>query len=739
LRISGRKRPGHIPEIAQYLIKLYLSGSVEYAENRRSAPATLRRRSTALIMAGKSRKPPIPSNRPRQAGTPAGAPAPANAAAQRSGAISAAPPGPRGPGGGPPLPEALVALLRKAETFAAASDWANAQANLQAMRREFPDRPEALLQYGVARLRAEHLDQAIQTFRDCINAAPGLAPARKLLGIALSRKGLHDEAIAHLEAASQQDPKDPDTWFYWAQALAARKDFNGALTRMSRANALRPEHAPYLHVTGSLLSQAGADKRALPILFKALDLSPTMWAARMTLGHVLMRLGRHKEAISHYTEVLQDAPDRFDALTNIGNAYAATDQFATAEETLKRLVELHPADPVAWSNLANLYSKMNRYEDSLVHYEKALALRPDYPEALNNYAITLRRLNRTEESIEYLQKAIAQREGFPDANWNLSLSLLLAGRLEEGFEAYEWRWRGAVKELRPRKLNGPAWKKGEPIAGKRLLVHSEQGLGDHIQYLRYLPVLRAMGATVIAEVPEPLLEICRDFDTNVEWFERGAAKMPAFDLYTPMMSLPWLLGTRIDNIPASAGYFRARDDKIALFRERLAAHPGFRVGLVWSGNPRHLNDRNRSLTLAPLLEAFAGLPVTFVSVMKEVRPHDREHMDATGAVIDFSAALDDFTDTAGLVANLDLVISVDTSVAHLVAALGRPIWNLLPFSPDWRWMNDRTDTPWYDTMTLYRQSNPHDWDSVLKRAAIDLRALVAAAPKGSSSAGTARP
>ncbi len=626
----------------------------------------------------------------------------------------------------PPLPEPILAFLRKAESFAAASDWKNADAVLAALLVEHPDQGVALLHYGVARLRAGHFDQAVVVLEQCVIRMPSEANAHKLLGIALFRKGQHDEAIAKFEKATSLNARDGDTWFYWAQTLAAKKDFNGALAKMAKANAARPDHAPYLHTTGTLLSQAGADKRALPILFRALDLSPTLWAARMTLAHVLMRLSRHKEAISHYAEVLQDAPDRVDVLSNLGNAYAATDQYDTAYDYLQRLVTLHPDDAGAHSNLANLYSKMNRYEESVLAYEKALDLRPVYPEALNNFAITLRRLNRTSDSIKYLDRAIEQREGFPDANWNRALSLLLAGRLEEGFEAYEWRWRGAVKELRPRKLNAPVWKKGESIAGKRLLIHSEQGLGDHIQYMRFIPQLRAMGAQVIMETPEPLLAICQDFDPATEWTERGAKKLPPFDMFLPMMSLTHLLGTNLNNIPRADGYFRTKPEKVAHFRAQLADLPGIKVGLVWSGNPKHMNDRNRSLSLAPMLSAFGTSGAHFISVMKEVRPADRQHMDATGLVRDFSAQLNDFTDTAALIECLDVVISVDTSVAHIAGAIGRPIWMLLPFSPDWRWMNDRSDTPWYSSMKLYRQANPHDWDSALAAAATDLASLAQA-------------
>lgn len=253
-------------------------------------------------------------------------------------------------------------------------------------------------------------------------------------------------------------------------------------------------------------------------------------------------------------------------------------------------------------------------------------------------------------------------------------------------------------------------------------------MGDHIQFMRYLPMLQAQGAEVLAEFPEPLLELAKHYAPDVIWVERGTRKFPQFDLYCPLLSVPALLGTTLDSIPGPLSYLSARPERKAYFGELLKDASGLRVGLVWSGNPKHANDRNRSLALKDLMLALRGTPFTAVSLMKEVRPEDLVFLRSQTQVRDLSPHLDNFADTAALISNLDLVVSVDTSVAHLAGALGRPVWMLTPYAPDWRWMLERRDTPWYPSMRLYRQHSPHDWDAVLLELATDLQELSRRSP-----------
>jgi tetratricopeptide (TPR) repeat protein len=656
--------------------------------------------------------------------SPASSPAPSVAAQQP------APPAPSAPAqvapGAPastPGPDALKAQLERINRLIQANDHDTAAATFQRLLREYPKHPGITRQYGVYKLQVQENAAALTLLTEAAALAPHDGMVQKFLGLANLRLNKHEIALTHLEAAEKLTPKEPDVFYFAAQALGSLKKYDEAVKKIGRALQLKPELPAYLHTLGTLFSQMNSDKRALSVLYRALDLQPTLWSARLTLGHVLMRLNRQKEAISHYTEVLRDAPDRIDAITNLGNAYMATEQLGTAEEHFKRLLTLFPKEASVHNNLGNLYSKSNRYEDALINYEKALELKEAYPEAWNNYAITLRRLNRVEESLRGLNKAVEHNKNFPDAFWNRSLSMLLLGQIEQGFEEYEWRWKGGVKEMKPRKFSVPVLERGMPLQGKRILVHSEQGLGDHIQFIRYLPMLQAMGATVLAEFPEALIPISKAYAPDVIWIERGTRKFPEFDNYCALLSLPTILGTSMQTIPATKEYLSAPAGRVQFFADKLPKNQGPKVGIVWSGNPKHQNDRNRSITLERMLQVLQPAKATVVSLMKEVRPDDLTYMKAHTEVLDFSADLDSFSDTAALIKNLDLVIAVDTSVAHLAGALGCPVWTLIPFAPDWRWMLNRSDTPWYPTMTLYRQHKPHDWDGVLSDVRRDFQKI----------------
>lgn len=640
---------------------------------------------------------------------------------QQTGRHSLAPSRPQSQRGGPTI--SLAQALAQIREMIQRKDSVSAEAAYQRLARQFPQQPDVLRGYGVFKLQNNDNEIGCDYLERCLRLAPEDAVAKKFLGLGRTRQQRHDKAVGLLQAATQALPKDPDSHYFLAQAYGAAKRHDEAIASINQALKLRPEYPIYLNSLSVFFSQKGQDRRSLPVLYRALDLAPENWSIRLTLGHVLMRLGRHKEAISHYIEVMQDSPDRVDVLSNMGNAYAAIEQVDQAESYFEKLKQLYPNDATVHQSLANLYSRQNRYDEALACYQRAIELQPNYPEALNNYAITLRRLNRVQDSLVQLERAVELRPEFADARWNLSLSQLLLGDLRHGFESYEWRWRGGVRELRPRQLGAPVWERGQDITGKRLYVHSEQGLGDHLQYIRYLPRLLEMGAAVVyAEFPEPLIELCRANYPQIQWVERGNRNYPVCDLVCPLMSLSHRLGTELDTIPVPGGYLDAAAEKVEFFRSLLRGLDGLKVGLVWSGNPKHQNDKNRSMTLAQLLDVLPTDGVSYVSLMKEMRPHDQEVLRESGRVLDISDKLDSFMDTAALIRSIDLVVTVDTSVAHLAGALGAPVWVLVPFAPDWRWLLDRSDTPWYRSMTLFRQHAPQDWTVAMERLGLALAA-----------------
>jgi len=569
---------------------------------------------------------------------------------------------------------------------------------------------------GILKLQKLEDKEAADILLQCTILDPKDALSRKYYGAALLRVAKHDEGIEQLKLAETGLPGDAELNYFAAQGHTSKGKLPDALSEIRKALAKKPDDPNYLHSLAVILARSNREKAALPALYQALDTSPNAWNIRLTLAHLLMKIGRAKEAISHYGEVLQDAPEKLEAMTNLGIAYMVTDDITAAEEQFKKLIKLYPKDSEPYQNLANLYSKMNRYEEAIKNYETALELQPAFPNALVNYSVTLRKVNRVEETIGLLNKAIEHRPELPEAHWNLSLSHLLLGDLENGFEKYEWRWKGAVKELTPRKLPGSIWDGKESLTGKTVFIHSEQGLGDHIQYLRFFPLLGQMGAKVIAEFPEPLLDFAKKFSTSINWIKRGAHKFPKYDIYCPMMSLPHRLGINLQNLTGAESYknIEIPSTRIHHFKKKIADNNKLNVGLVWAGNPKHHNDQNRSMGIDALGESILKLPANYISLMKEISAETKSLMDSFD-IQDFHEELEDFMDTSALVKNMDLVITVDTSVAHLAAALGKKVWILIPYAPDWRWLLKGDASPWYPNVTLFRQPKPHDWMGALTK------------------------
>jgi len=308
------------------------------------------------------------------------------------------------------------------------------------------------------------------------------------------------------------------------------------------------------------------------------------------------------------------------------------------------------------------------------------------------------------------------------AHCNAAALRLLTGDFERGWAHYEWRWQKNSVIPMQRNFSQPAWNGRDPIAGKAILIHSEQGLGDSIQFCRYVPLMVARGAQVIFEVQKPLQALMASLDGAAQMVPKGSP-LPAFDLHCPLVSLPLAFATRLETIPSTAGYLSAPAQHVTTWQSRLEGKPRPRIGLVWSGNPGHERDRERSIglrALVPLLDS-VGADVTFVSLQKDVRAEDAALLRDRADILDYGDSLEDFSDTAALISQLDLVISVDTSVAHLAGALGKPVWILLTYFPDWRWLLRRDDSPWYPTARLFRQDESRTWDSAIARVRQALR------------------
>jgi hypothetical protein len=356
---------------------------------------------------------------------------------------------------------------------------------------------------------------------------------------------------------------------------------------------------------------------------------------------------------------------------------------------------------------------LDRYQDALADYDRALAVAPTSALACNNRGVALAALNRYREAIDSYDRALALRPDFAAARYNRSLSRLVTGDFARGWEDHDWRWTGSETQGPPRPFAAPLWMGREDIRGKTILLHSEQGIGDTLQFCRYAPMAAARGAHVVLEVHPPLKALLSQLPGVSRVLAMGEP-LPPFDCHTPLLSLPRAFETRLENIPADIPYLRAPQGHLDQWRARLGAKTGLRVGLAWSGSRTLKNDRNRTLALA----AFAPLRmpgITFVALQKDIRDTDRAALDGDVPILHFEDELADFRDTAALTELMDVVICVDTSIAHLAGAMGKPVWLLLPFAPDWRWLLEREDSPWYPTLRLFRQPTPGDWQPVLDR------------------------
>lgn len=445
---------------------------------------------------------------------------------------------------------------------------------------------------------------------------------------------------------------------------------------------------------------------------------PTNLPAMLKQAIAYHQQGNLPQARALYEQVLRFQPRNHDALHLLGVIAGQSNDPQRAVELIGKAIQINPKVAGFYSNRGNALKDLQRYEEAVASYDKAVGLKPDFAEVHYNRGIVLQELGRLAPALSSYQKAIAARPDYAEAYWNRALVLLLSGDFAKGWKEYEWRFKREKNYIEKRVFAQPLWLGKESLQDKTILLYSEQGLGDAIQFGRYAKLVADLGAKVILEVKDPLLGIMGTLDGVDTLVEKGTA-LPSFNYHCPLLSLPLAFNTRLDSIPAPSRYLSSDRDRVAKWQAKLGEKQAPRIGLVWSGNAQHINDTRRSVRLADLI---GGLTTAceYVSLQKEVRDGDMQFLKSHAEVRHFGDELSDFGDTAALCDLMDIVISVDTSVAHLSGALGRPTWIMLPFSPDWRWLTERDDTPWYQSARLYRQEKIGDWARVFARLNADL-------------------
>ncbi|HUO23429.1 MAG TPA: tetratricopeptide repeat protein [Caulobacteraceae bacterium] len=587
-----------------------------------------------------------------------------------------------------------------------------------------PDHVRALINRGVVLKTLQQPQAALESYDRALTIEPTSAEALNNRGVALMALERPGEALASFERALAVLPGYADAHFNRAMALKLAGRLDEALDGFDRSLAINPANPVGLNHRALVLAALKRPDDALASLDRALAIRPAYGEALVNRGVVLASLKRLDEALASYEAALAIAPDDAETLNNRALVLAQMDRLDEALAALDRALAVRPDYADAHYNRGAALKALQRPDEALASYDRALALAPEdakaKAKALVQYAAALEGLMRLDDALACYDRALDIAPDHAEARFNKSLLLLLTGRFEEGWPLYESRLAHAetAAYVASRSLPGPAWTGETPLAGKTLFAYWEQGFGDTLQFCRYASVAADRGARVILSVQNDLKDLLAGFDPRVEVI--GGDQAPAqFDLHASLLSLPLAFATTSGNIPSAPAYFKADADRARAWSARLGPKTRLRVGLAWTGNAAHRNDHNRSLpfrALAPLLSTDAE----WICLQKDFREADRQPAADHPALTIFSDDLVSFAETAALIEALDLVIAVDTAVAHLAAGMGKPTWILLPFYPDWRWRLDRDESPWHPTARLFRQPRPGDWAAVVEQARVEL-------------------
>ena len=535
------------------------------------------------------------------------------------------------------------------------------------------------------------------------------------------QSGNHDEAELILIKVLVTQPKNFDALHILGVLKGIKNQHYAALEFFRKALRVNSNDSFLNFNIAKTFSEIGEDQKALKFHSIATILNPNHPEGWLSYGKSLSNLKKFDESLNLFSKAVALNPDYAEAWTNLGCVLKELGRFQEALDSFDKSLKINPYIAETWSNSGIALLKLRLVEEAVASFDRAIEIKPDYAEAYSNRGNALLELKRVEEAVASFDKAIEINPDYAEAYWNKSLTLLLTGQFSQGWKLYEWRWKRNTFTSSKRDFPQPLWSGTKDIAGKTLLLHAEQGLGDTIQFCRYAKLVKALGARVMLEVPKALLSLFSGLEGVDELIEKGKA-LPALDYHCPLLSLPLAFKTDLTNIPSPKPYLAATHQKREEWAQRLGLKEKPRVGLVWSGSTGHKNDHNRSLTFQQLLPHLPNC-CEYVSLQKEVREVDVLVLEGSG-IRHYEKQLKDFTDTAALCELMDLVISVDTSVAHLAGALGKTTWVLLPYAPDWRWMLDRSDSPWYPNHRLFRQKISDDWISFFKEMETELKSLV---------------
>jgi tetratricopeptide (TPR) repeat protein len=585
-----------------------------------------------------------------------------------------------------------------------------------------PNDLAAHLAAGLADHGAGRLAEAANAYRRILAEQPAQADVLHLLGALTLQAGRPGTAADWIKRALRSGLDSAAGHSNLASALRRLGQLEEAQAQCRLALASEPDFGDAFNNLANVLTEQGRHAQAAAALRRLLRLRPQLTEPRLRLAQALILAGRSEEAVGELRTLLDITPQSALAHANLGMACRRLGRGAEAVDHYRRALGFAPGDAGILNNLGVALQDLGQLDEAAACLRQAIALQPEAAYAQLNLSLVARDQMRVGALIAGARVAVRLDPALAEAHAALGFGLLLNGDLEEGFVEYEWRSRMADFPSPQRTFDSPAWDGGD-ITGRTLLVHDEQGVGDTIMFVRYAPLLQARGVRVIVECNLQLLRLLSSMP-GIEGVVGRFNRLPPYDVHVALASLPHRLGTMLYTIPAEVPYLRAEPARIAAWAERMGRPRGLRVGLVWAGNPAFKADSIRSPRLKAFLPLLETPGVEAFGLQKGAGRQDLETTAVPAGFTDLGAEITDFADTAAIMENLDLVISSCTAPAHLAGALGRPVWTVLPFAPDWRWLDRGLCTPWYPTMRLFRQDRRGDWAPVMARVRAALEARV---------------
>ncbi len=499
------------------------------------------------------------------------------------------------------------------------------------------------------------------------------------------------------------------------------QEYDSAIYYFKSVLRINPDNYEAFYNLGRAFQKRGQIEESINCYQKVIEIKKDFIDAHLNLGNLLKDKGLYNEAIKSYKNVIEINPNLSGAYYNLGSLFQEIDLIDEAISEYRRAIDLNPDYAEAYHDLGYALMTKGELEEAIKCYRKAIQLNPELYDAHNNLGRTFQEQGRIDEAISSYRRAIRINPDFAEAHCNLAMALLLIGNFTGGWQEYEWRRK--LRHHSRYEFSKPLWKNSE-IKDKTIFLYAEQGFGDTIQFLRYVSMVADRGAKIIIECQKELKSLVGRIK-GIDYVITQEDPLPAFDFYCPLLSLPLIFETTLENIPSKVPYIFIEENILEKWKERIDKdNSKFKIGLVWSGNPKYKKDMKRSFDLNILLPLLRIKGVTYYSLQKGEAVKQIKDLPNGIKLIDYTSEIGDFSDTSAIIENLDLVISVDTAVAHLAGALGKPVWTLLPFAPDWRWMLNREDSPWYPTMRLFRQPSIGDWESVINRVKEELRKLM---------------